>query len=150
MIGVVDVAEIVRKAAGMLQASTSAQVAGGDASADPAARVERVRATRDPASAWVYDPIGYFLVLVDRPNRRLRVEQYTPEHRLVRVIEGAGADEICHTIVRLEQVTLLGHAAYLGRELARAETALRLDLDYEQDRPISGRAALDASTDRQR
>jgi tetrahydromethanopterin S-methyltransferase subunit A len=67
------------------------------------------------------------------------VEQYTQSHRLVRILEGRGAEEICHTIVRLEQVTLLAHAAYLGRELARAESALAFGLDYEQDRPLSRR-----------
>jgi tetrahydromethanopterin S-methyltransferase subunit A len=100
--------------------------------------VEHVAATRDPIEEWIYDPVGYFLVFVDRAKRLLRVEQYTPQHRQLRVIEGASAEEICHTIVRLGQVTLLAHAAYLGRELAKAETALRLGLTYEQDRPLAG------------
>jgi tetrahydromethanopterin S-methyltransferase subunit A len=99
--------------------------------------VEQIVATRDPVDAWVYDPVGYFLVFVDRVRAVVRVEQYTPEHRRVRIIEGATAEEISHTVVRLGQVTILAHAAYLGRELAKAETALKLGLDYDQDRPLA-------------
>jgi tetrahydromethanopterin S-methyltransferase subunit A len=99
--------------------------------------VERVKAVRSPNDAWSFDPVGYFLVFVDRPSSILRVEQYSSSHRLVRIVEGTSAEAICHTIDRLGQVTLLAHAAYLGRELAKAETALRLGLDYDQDRPLS-------------
>lgn len=101
--------------------------------------VEAIVAERDPPSAWVYDPVGFFLVFVDRERRRLRLEQYGQDRRLVRVIEGRNAEELCHTVVRIGQVTLLAHAAYLGRELARAEAALALGLDYEQDRPLAPR-----------
>ena len=116
-----------------------ASPAADDSAVVPAtheAVVERVTATRDPVSTWSYDPVGYFLVLVDRARRLLRLEQYTPGHRLLRVIEGRRAEEISHTVVRLGQVTLLAHAAYLGRELAKAEAALTLGLEYEQDRPL--------------
>jgi tetrahydromethanopterin S-methyltransferase subunit A len=99
--------------------------------------VEHLRATRDPTGTWAYDPVGYFLVFVDRAGETVRLEQYTAEHRQVRIIEGRGAEEICHTIVRTGQVTLLAHAAYLGRELAKAEAALKLGLEYEQDRPLT-------------
>jgi tetrahydromethanopterin S-methyltransferase subunit A len=95
-----------------------------------------ITAWPEPADAWVYDPTGFFLVFVDRMGRRLRVEQYNQERRLVRTYLGKNAEELCHTIVRDEQVTLLAHAAYLGRELAKAEVALRFDLEYEQDSPL--------------
>ncbi len=149
MIGELDVPTILARADVEQRAPASPALSAAHPTgiAAPVA-VERVQATRDPASAWVYDPTGYFLVFVDRPGQRLRVEQYTPEHVLVRVIDGAGADELCHTIVRLEHVSLLAHAAYLGRELARAETALRLGLDYEQDRPLTSRRALDGEGER--
>jgi tetrahydromethanopterin S-methyltransferase subunit A len=39
-------------------------------------------------------------------------------------------------LVREELISQLSHAGYLGVELAKAETALRLELDYEQDHPI--------------
>jgi tetrahydromethanopterin S-methyltransferase subunit A len=61
------------------------------------------------------------------------VEQYGQDRRLARVFVGRTAGALCDTIVRHGQVSVLQHAAYLGRELAKAEAALRLGLDYEQD-----------------
>jgi tetrahydromethanopterin S-methyltransferase subunit A len=42
-------------------------------------------------------------------------------------------------LLREQLVSQLSHAGYLGAELARAEAALRLDLAYEQDRPLRRR-----------
>lgn len=140
LVGETDAAVIIERAGALVTAPVAAdQTPAASAEAPP---VERVAATRDPQSAWVYDPIGYFLIFVDRPHQRVRAERYSQEHQLLCIIEGAAADEIGQTIVRRGLVTLLQHAVYLGRELARAETALKLDLDYEQDRPLSGRASL--------
>lgn len=149
LIGVTDVEAILERARACIASLDTAAPAEAvdDArlkSVTPASSgtsVERIKATLDPQSAWAYDPAGYFLLFVDRAHQLLRVEQYSQQHQILRIIEGAGAAEIGQTIVRLGLVTLLAHAAYLGRELARAETALRLDLDYEQDRPLSGRPA---------
>ena len=144
MIGETDVAAIVERARTVAAATPTAREQQDGPVATPAETesVERIAATRDPQSAWEYDPVGYFLVFVDRHNARIRAEQYSQEHQLLRIIEGAAAEEIGHTIVRLGLVTLLAHATYLGRELARAESALKLGLDYEQDRPLSGRPNL--------
>jgi tetrahydromethanopterin S-methyltransferase subunit A len=49
------------------------------------------------------------------------------------VIEGRQAALIAATVVERGLVTQLDHAAYLGRELAKAETALSIGLTYEQD-----------------
>ena len=140
MIGETDAAVIVARA-GELSASPSGELAVSAVSAE-APTVERIAATRDPQAAWEYDPAGYFLIFVDRPHQQLRAEQYSQEHQLLCIIEGAAAAEIGQTIVRRGLVKLLQHAVYLGRELARAEAALTLGLDYEQDRPLSGRVNL--------
>lgn len=153
MMGVTDAEAVVERARALAESPAPESAPRSQAERSPVGTVavERIVATRDPVEAWIYDPVGYFLVFVDGTRRLLRVEQYTPEHRQVRVIEGTTAEEICHTIVRLEQVTLLAHAAYLGRELAKAETALRLGLPYEQDRSVgslaSGGAGSPASTE---
>jgi tetrahydromethanopterin S-methyltransferase subunit A len=139
MIGEIDATAIVARAR-VLAALPVAPVSPGSSPAAPPADpadVEVVVASRDPSSSWEYDPVGYFLVFVDRPRRLLRAEQYTQDHRLTGVFEGRRAEELCHTIVRSGAVTLLAHAAYLGRELAKAELALALELEYDQDRPLS-------------
>ena len=138
MIEVIDAEAVIERARVLSQTSLRPTELGSEADGQPVERgsVEQIVATRDPVEAWIYDPVGYFLVFVDQAHRLLRVEQYTQGHRQIRNIWGANAEEICHTIVRLGQVTLLAHAAYLGRELAKAETALRLGLPYEQDRSL--------------
>jgi tetrahydromethanopterin S-methyltransferase subunit A len=59
------------------------------------------------------------------------------------VIEGQQAALIAATIVERGLVTQLDHAAYLGRELQKAEAALSAEIVYEQD------AALGALTSSQ-
>jgi tetrahydromethanopterin S-methyltransferase subunit A len=98
--------------------------------------VERLVASPDPPEAWRYDPSGFFLIFPARDRGILLVEQYDRGRTLLRVIEGRTATELCHTLVRHGLVQELAHAAYLGRELARAEDALRLGLHYEQDSPL--------------
>jgi tetrahydromethanopterin S-methyltransferase subunit A len=142
LIGATDAEAVVTRARALaaLPAPT-ATTASPEATSQPSnAGVEQIVAARDPLDAWIYDPVGYFLVFVDRDRGALRVEHYSQEHRQLRVIHGATAEEISHTIVRLGLVTILAHAAYLGRELAKAESALKLNQHYEQDRPLSSAA----------
>jgi len=148
MIGVTDAEAILARAAELAANVPPELEQSGEHGAAPPTPppAEHVMATRDPASAWIYDPTGYFLIFVDRVHAQLRTEHYDQQHRLQRVIWGSGADEISHTIVRLGLVTLLPHAAYLGRELGRAESALRLGLHYEQDRPLSPLTATDGGS----
>ena len=136
MIGVVDAEEIVG-GRGRSRQDRSRRARRTTKRRRRADEAEVVVATRDPSSAWQYDPVGYFLVFVDRTRRLLRVEHRSADHRLKTVFEGRRAEELCHTIVRRGDVTLLAHAAYLGRELAKAETALALGLEYDQDRPLT-------------
>lgn len=42
-------------------------------------------------------------------------------------------------------VNELSHVGYLGMELAKAETALRLGLGYEQDKPLRRRRGMDVN-----
>ncbi|RLG08934.1 MAG: hypothetical protein DRN64_04515, partial [Thaumarchaeota archaeon] len=51
-------------------------------------------------------------------------------------IVGRNAKEVLDTILRLGLISSLEHAAYLGRELAKAEIALSLKKSYEQDEPL--------------
>jgi tetrahydromethanopterin S-methyltransferase subunit A len=135
MIGTEDAEEIVATARRLVAQPREESVSELSTAAAPAT-VEVVSASRDQSSAWEYDPVGYFVVFVDRGRDLLRVEHHTREHLLRTVFEGRRAEELCHTIVRRGDITLLAHAAYLGRELAKAETALEFGLDYDQDRPL--------------
>lgn len=101
------------------------------------APVEHIAASHDDAAEWKFDPKGFFLINLDRENKQIIVEHYTKqERRMDRVITGKTAEELTHTITRLDMVTFMDHACYLGRELAKAEAALNFNLDYEQDKPL--------------
>ena len=105
-------------------------------------KIETIR-VGESRKKMTFDPAGFFTVLVDREEGALVVEHCSNVEkgtgrevdtgRLDRVFTGASAEALCHAIVDSGLVTRLDHAAYLGRELARAEAALRSGSDYEQD-----------------
>jgi tetrahydromethanopterin S-methyltransferase subunit A len=70
------------------------------------------------------DKAGYFVILTQPEKQSIRVEHYTYDNSLLRVIEGKDARSLYWTIIENDWVTLLGHAAYLGKELTRAELSL--------------------------
>jgi tetrahydromethanopterin S-methyltransferase subunit A len=81
----------------------------------------------------VLDPAGFLVVYPDR-TRGLVLEHYRNEGVLDLVIEGATASSVATTAIERGLLSRLDHAAYLGRELARAEESLRTGTPYVQDR----------------
>ena len=82
----------------------------------------------------VPDPAGYCVVFPDRARRRLRVEHFRNTGTLDAVVEGTTPAALYATLIERGLISRLDHAAYVGRELARAERALALDEPYVQDR----------------
>jgi len=90
---------------------------------------------RDPeAERLTLDKAGYLVVYPDPRRNRLTLEHYTNHGVLDCVIEGATAAALYATAIERCLLTRLDHAAYLGRELARAEQSLRTGEPYVQDR----------------
>lgn len=81
----------------------------------------------------VPDKTGYFVIDPDRPRRVLRLEHYSTAGVLDVVVEGQAAAELYCTAIERGLVSRLDHAAYLGKELARAERALTTGETYVQD-----------------
>jgi dihydropteroate synthase len=105
------------------------------------------------------DPNGYFIIYIDVNERLIYAKHFTniinerglavdPETGMVipatlkvertytRVFSARTAKELCVKIFEETQpspVTLLDHAAYLGREFVRAELALVTGKEYIQD-----------------
>jgi tetrahydromethanopterin S-methyltransferase subunit A len=77
------------------------------------------------------DKAGYFVINIEGGN--LLVEHYDYKERLLRVIEGPDARSIYLTIVRNGWVSKLDHAAYLGKELTKAELSIRHGFEFTQD-----------------
>jgi dihydropteroate synthase-like protein len=51
-------------------------------------------------------------------------------------VAGQNARDILNTLIEMNLVSRLDHAGYLGRELEKAEIALRLKRSYVQDEPL--------------
>lgn len=86
-----------------------------------------------PPTGVEMDRAGYFVVIPQRERRIITVEHYSYDNRLLRFIEGRDARTIYMTIIENGWVTQLSHAAYLGRELAKAEFSIESGCTYVQD-----------------
>lgn len=103
---------------------------------DSGLRIDLVEAKKaEPARRLKLDRSGYFVILVMKGREQpLLVEHYTNDGVLRNVIEGTDAASICATIVEMNLISQLDHAAYVGRELAKAELLLSAELKYIQDK----------------
>ncbi|WP_437723539.1 DUF4346 domain-containing protein [Sorangium sp. So ce861] len=97
-----------------------------------ASAVERVTTTEP--RRLVPDPAGYFVVYPDARRGVLSVEHFANAGVLTCVLEGKTPAALYSAIIGRGLITRLDHAAYLGRELARAEHALETGEPYVQDR----------------
>ena len=132
LIGVTAISKIVEaahEAAKKPTAIISSQVPRD--SGEIASRVERSQA-RAPKTLRL-DKAGFFIVLPQPATGRIICEHYENSGRLAHVIEGREGAAIAATAIEKGLLTQLDHAAYLGRELAKAEIALQTGSHYEQD-----------------
>ncbi|MBI4024867.1 MAG: DUF4346 domain-containing protein [Verrucomicrobia bacterium] len=81
----------------------------------------------------ISDPAGYFVVFPDCGRGLLMLEHYRNDGVLDVVIEGRAPAEMYIPAIEKSLVSRLDHAAYLGKELARAEQALLNGGSFVQD-----------------
>jgi len=94
------------------------------------------------------DPGGFFYIHLDDAHRNIVVEHYTNvvkdpgtgkrivSGKINKVFKGNNAETIYRTILGNHLVTQLDHAAYIGYELGKAETALKNRVKYAQDKSL--------------
>jgi dihydropteroate synthase-like protein len=90
------------------------------------------------AAPEVMDKKGIFKIAVDHVNGNL-VALYLKDDQAEKpsiVIKAKTAENVFSKIGELKLISRLDHAAYLGRELAKAEIALKTEKEYVQDRPL--------------
>ena len=125
---------------GEMDAATLVETVSACASRDPGkfegAPVDAGVATLSASEPerLISDPAGFFVVYPDVGRRRLVVEHYTSAGVLDCVIDAATPAAASAAAIERGLVSRLDHAAYLGRELGRAERALLHGEPYVQDR----------------
>ena len=82
------------------------------------------------------DRLGWFKIQVDREKALIIATCYRDSDSPHLIVKGLDAREIYQTIIREGLIGKYDHAAYLGKELAKAELALRLGRSYRQDEPL--------------
>ncbi len=81
----------------------------------------------------VLDKEGYFVIIPSEEKETIIVEHYAYDNRHLHTIEGDDAPAIYGTIIKNGWVSELSHAAYLGRELAKAELSMEHGFKFIQD-----------------
>lgn len=91
-----------------------------------------------------FDKNGFFVILINHNEKKIIVEHYNyvKDKNLIKtgkineVVEGNNAEELCKLLIKKGLLSRLDHASYLGRELQKAEQALKHGLEYTQDEEI--------------
>ncbi len=132
MIGCADIAVIAAKVEELLARVPIPAISQPRDSRPALSRqsVPRIVAQAPRADRIKLDKAGYFVITIAEVS--IIVEHYDYKERLLHVIEGTEARTIYWTFTS-GWVTQLDHAAYLGKELARAELSLRHGIEFEQD-----------------
>jgi len=103
----------------------------GCTSCDEPLSVPKIKA-ESPKSIKL-DKAGYFVIFPSKKDKSIIVEHYSYDNKLLRTIEGRNSRDIYHTIISNRWVTDLSHAAYLGKELTKAELSIKKGFKYIQD-----------------
>jgi len=129
--GVTVVSEIVKAAREAAKRPAAPLTVQSQSGSQTASHVERLQAR--PPKTLHLDNAGFFIVLPQGATGLIICEHYENSGHLAHVIEGRQAALVAATAIHEGLVTQLDHAAYLGRELAKAEIALQTGSHYEQD-----------------
>jgi tetrahydromethanopterin S-methyltransferase subunit A len=147
MVGCTDLEEIARAVeTSALRVPRTPRIAAGRLETPAPARIA---ASAPSAERIKLDRAGYFLINVE--DRGMLVEHYDYRERLLRVVEGRDARSLYWTLISNGWVTQLDHAAYLGKELARAELCAATGAEFvteDSARRRRGRRACPSPLDR--
>lgn len=89
---------------------------------------------RDREIAFEGDKVGYFRIEIDKEKQEIFVQHYlTDGHKSKFEFRGKNVVSIYKKILNENLVFKLDHAAYLGRELTKAEECLKNKKEYIQD-----------------
>ena len=126
LIGSTDVAHILEAIR-----DTAEQNPGPLAAPFQPPQVPRIQAV--PPQKLGLDKAGFFIIIPQAERGVILCEHYNNNGTPNVIIEGRDAATIYNTAIEYGLVTQLDHAAYLGKELAKAEFSLQVRVRYRQD-----------------
>ncbi|MFA5297660.1 MAG: hypothetical protein WC389_05565 [Lutibacter sp.] len=83
-----------------------------------------------------YDEKGFFIITINQEKMEIIVKHYYKDNHPGYIIKGRSSEPILLAILEKGLVSQMSHAGYLGTELAKARTALKLNLKFTQDQPL--------------
>jgi tetrahydromethanopterin S-methyltransferase subunit A len=131
MVGCTEVDRILTKVNELVSTSGRPNTGFRAPGAPSSNGVERVIAARGISPEFDPDKAGRYGISAS--GGKITVEHRNAKNEVLRVVEGSSARDLCLTLIRNGWVSKLDHAAYLGRELTRAEIAMRDGEPYSQD-----------------
>lgn len=107
---------------------------------------------------WVLDPVGYFLIRVNRekkqievafcPNQEAHHQGKFAKNLVQTTIAGTHPQHIRYIIAKKGFISRLDHAMSIGEELEKAYIALKYNLKYVQDDELKLDVPFDKDTRR--
>lgn len=86
---------------------------------------------------WVQDPSGYFTIKVFPKEKCVKIRFHNNKHKVLHIISGKRANDILGKVFKMNLISRMDHAAYLGKELQKAFIALKHKLTYIQDEELN-------------
>lgn len=95
--------------------------------------MKEVHGSYDEIKDYRMDPKGYFLIRINRDTNKIEVGLCKELNKISHIIFGDKPQDIYFAVAKMELVSILDHASYLGKELEKAYLALKYNLEYVQD-----------------
>jgi dihydropteroate synthase len=92
---------------------------------EPPLEYETITHAKKMPDEIIFDPKGNFRIGIEGDHIVAVIHG--------KAVQGTHWQDVLHTILSQEGVSLLDHAGYLGRELYKAELAIRYGRSFEQD-----------------
>ena len=87
----------------------------------------------DDLKEFSIDPAGYFLIRIFPETKEIEVGFCKSGQKIEVIVRGKKPIDIYHNIMKLNLITRMEHASYLGRELQKAYIAVQKGIKYVQD-----------------
>ncbi len=88
-----------------------------------------------PKAQFQWDPRGNFIIMVE--GDEIIVEHTSTTKETLGIYRGKSAEEVRDQLIDANIIGNPAHGVYLGKELEKAEIALKLNLHYNQDESLS-------------